>query len=240
MSDKSLLSEPEKRRFAKQMALPGIGTIGQEKLKKAKIAIIGIGGLGSSVLQYLAATGVGNIGIIDFAMVEENNIQKQTLYGGSDLGKLKSIIGKQNVHEMFPFVNYEIINLQLTSVNVSRIINPFELIVDATNRVESNVLIGEACASLDIPLVYGNVVNYEGSVAVIEKGFFREYHNFLYSKQQTVEDNLSKGALALAYGLVGNLMAFETFKYLIGHETLYKGEILHMDLLNFKTERNRM
>src|SRR6266568_689190 len=103
-----ILTEQELRRFYDQIQLPVLVIIGQEKLKKTNVAVVGAGGLGASVLKYLAAIGIGKIGIIDYSLVEEANIQRQTIYGGNDLGKLKTIITKQHLQELFPLVEFNI------------------------------------------------------------------------------------------------------------------------------------
>jgi sulfur-carrier protein adenylyltransferase/sulfurtransferase len=234
MGISEVLTDPEIRRFSRQMVLPEIGMEGQGRLKKAKVAVIGIGGIGSAVLQYLAASGVGSLGIIDYTLVDETNIQRQTLYGGSDLGKLKSIISKQHLQDMFSFVTYEIINLQLTVNNIFRAIEPFDLIVDATNDLVSSQVICEACLVSNIPLVYGSVYNFAGRIAVIDKDYFEKFKNYLYSNPYAVSDNQPKGVSVLAYGLIGNFIALEVFKMLVQHPEVLTGRLLDINIVSYQ------
>jgi sulfur-carrier protein adenylyltransferase/sulfurtransferase len=234
MGISDVLTDPEIRRFSRQMVLPEIGIEGQEKFKNAKVAVIGIGGIGSAVLQYLAASGVGNLGIVDYTLVDETNIQRQTLYGGSDLGKLKSIISKQHLQDMFPFISYEIINLQLTINNIFGAIEPFDLIVDATNDLVSNRVICEACSVLGIPLVYGSIHNFLGKIAVIDKDYFGRFKDYLHSNPYTGSENHLKGVSVLAYAMTGNFIALEVFKILVQHPDVLTGRLLHINILSYQ------
>jgi len=229
------LSDPEFRRFAHQISSPQVGIIGQEKLKNVKIAVIGAGGLGSVILQYLSAIGVGYLGIIDYALVEESNIQRQVLYGGNDLGKLKAIISKQNLQNIFPFVNFEIFNIQLNSNNIEKIIGSFDLIVDATNDEFAHTMICNACETLNLPWVCGSINEFEGQVAVFDsrKGGGSSQLQFVERSFSCANDNKSGGTI-LSYGFVGNLMAFEVFKFVIGSEESLMNKLLTVNLLSYQ------
>lgn len=232
MNNSDILSDPELRRFGNQIALPQVGMEGQEKLKKAKVVVIGAGGLGTNVLQYLAAIGVGHLGIIDYGLVEESNIQRQILYGGNDLGKLKTIISKQNLQNLFPTVNFEIINIQLTSGNIERILGQFEFIVDATNNDACHDIINNACGSLKLPWVYGSITGFEGQVAVFDLNKGSSYINLQALSLKT--NNGIKGGTALSYGFIGNIMAFEVFKFVIGNDKSLHNKYLAVDLLTYQ------
>jgi Dinucleotide-utilizing enzymes involved in molybdopterin and thiamine biosynthesis family 2 len=232
MDKSKILSDPELRRFSGQLSLPQVGLEGQEKLKKAVVAVIGAGGLGSVVLQYLASVGVGHLGIIDYSMVEEKNIQRQVLYGGNDLGKLKAIISKQQLQNVFPLVNFEIINIQLTSNNVERILAPFSVIVDATNNQDSHLMITDACKRLKIPMIYGKVSGLNGEVGVSHSEARLE--SGMEWKDNCAANNLLKGTISVTYGLIGNLVAFETLKVITGAPGLLINKRLCIDLLNYQ------
>lgn len=232
MDKSKILSDPELRRFSGQLSLPQIGIEGQEKLKRASVAVVGAGGLGSVVLQYLASVGVGHLGIIDYSMVEEKNIQRQVLYGGNDLGKLKAIISKQQLQNVFPLLNFEIINIQLTSNNVQRILAPFSVVVDATNNHDSHRLLAEACALLKIPMIFGKVSGLIGEVGVAHfvKNNIPENEFF----EDVVREDYSKGAISVTYGLVGNLVAFETLKVITDNTEALINKRLCIDLVNYQ------
>lgn len=228
MDRSHLLSDPELRRFANQISLPQVGIEGQEKIKNAKIAVVGAGGLGTIVLQYLAAIGVGHLEIIDFALVQETDIQRQILYGGNDLGKLKTIISKQNLQNLFPLVHFEITNIQLTSINATKILKQFSYVVDTSNNDETHRIIKVACEETEKPWVFGAVNGFKGQVSVINKG--KDLQNLLRTSNPT------NGATSLTYGLIGNLMAFETFKLITEHENVLVNKLLLVDLLSYQFE----
>lgn len=227
MNESIVLSDPEIRRYSGQIALAPIGLTGQEKLKTAKVAIVGAGGLGTVVMQYLASIGIGHMGIIDYSLVDELNIQRQTLYGGNDLGKLKTIISKQHLQNIFPLIEFDIINIQLNSSNLEKILTPFQLVVNATNDTVSQELIGKTCIKHRLPCIYGMVQGFRGEVGVF-KNTVRE--SLFQNENETM---YHKGNISLAYGLIGNLMAFEAFKVLLGDGTALVDQRLVIDLLSY-------
>jgi molybdopterin/thiamine biosynthesis adenylyltransferase len=135
--ESQFLSQREIRRYSKQIMIPEIGIKGQEKLKLAKVLVVGAGGLGCPVLQYLAAAGVGKISIAEFDMVDEANLQRQVLYGSTDVGKLKSIIAKSRLEHLNSLLEFEIFNLRLDASNSLNIIKNFDIIVDATDNLHT-------------------------------------------------------------------------------------------------------
>lgn len=233
MDHPNLLTDPEVRRFTSQISLPQIGLVGQENLKKAKVAVVGAGGLGSIVLQYLAAIGIGHLEIIDYALVQETNIQRQLLYGGNDLGKLKTIISKQNLQNLFPFVKFGITNIQLTHGNAEKLLMPFDYVIDASNNEDCHLIIDQACSQLNLPWVYGSLSEYVGHISVMNasKGF--RFSHIQQHVQPARKDN-EEGRIALMYGLVGNLMAFELLKLIIGHDDVLFQKLLRVDLLTYQ------
>ena len=162
----SILSPRELRRYSKQIRLPEIGIEGQEKLKRASVLVIGAGGLGCPVLQYLVAAGVGKIGIAEFDMVSEENLQRQILYGSDDVGKLKSIIAKNRLEHLNSLVSLEILNIRIDESNALNFLRNFDVIVDATDNLETRYIISDACIILDKPMVHGAIYKFEGQVSV--------------------------------------------------------------------------
>lgn len=233
--ESKILSSQKLRRYAPQMVLPEIGFEGQEKLKKAKVLVIGAGGLGSPVLQYLAAAGVGNIGIIDNEMVDESNLQRQVLYGGKDVGKLKTIIARQRIQELNELINVQIINLRMNEENSQQIIKDFDLIVDSTDNLESRCLINHACMVLNKPWIYGAIYKYEGQVSVFN---FKEgpvytdaFPVTAQEPESDTETNNPKGILGVLPGIVGTIQAAEAIKIITGAGTTLSGKILVLDIL---------
>lgn len=164
--DSGYLTKREIRRYARQIMIPEIGQAGQEKLRRASVAVVGAGGLGCPVLQYLTAAGTGRIGIIEYDKVNETNLQRQVLYGSPDFGKLKSIIAKERLEHLNSFVELEIINLRLDAASALNVLKKFDVIVDATDNYETRYVINDSCVILDKPMVHGAIYKFEGVVSV--------------------------------------------------------------------------
>jgi molybdopterin/thiamine biosynthesis adenylyltransferase len=232
--ESKFLTDQEIRRFRNQIQLPEIGLGGQEKFKNANVAVVGAGGLGSSVLKYLSAIGVGRIGIIDFSMVDESNVQLQTIYGGNDLGKLKTIITKQHLQELYPLVEYTIINLQLETENASHILRPFDIVVDATNTDSSSLIIYKTCIQLKIPVIKGAVSGFKGIAATFINNDKFTFQDLQIEKANYFEEEFGEikpGGIALTYGLIGNILALEVVKFLVDSSKSLIGKILMIDSL---------
>ena len=205
--------------------LPEIGIAGQEKLKQGKVLVVGAGGLGCPVLQYLAAAGIGKIAIMEFDTVDETNLQRQVLYGSSDLGKLKSIIAASRLEYINDLVETEKINLRLEASNVLRIIRDFDLIVDATDNYPTRYVINDACVILNKPMVHGAIYKYEGQVAVFNYNGGATYRCYNpYKPEESFRNPFpaDKGLLGVLPGITGTLMANEVIKAL---KTVYDPEI---------------
>ena len=146
--------------------MPEIGIEGQEKLKGAKVLVIGCGGLGCPVLQYLAAAGVGSLGVIDYDIVEESNLQRQILFSTEDTGKLKVSVAKEKLEKYNPFITITTFREKLEVSNALDIISQFEIVVDCSDNFSTRYMINDACVILDKPLVSGSIYKFEGQVTV--------------------------------------------------------------------------
>ena len=146
--------------------LPEIGAEGQGKLLQAKVLVVGAGGLGCPVLQYLAAAGVGVLGLMDDDVVDESNLQRQVLYGSRDIGKLKAIIAKQRLTESNDLSSYNVLNIRLNKKNVLNVVKDYDIVIDATDNFPSRYLINDACIILNKPMVYGAIYKFQGQVTV--------------------------------------------------------------------------
>jgi sulfur-carrier protein adenylyltransferase/sulfurtransferase len=231
----SILSSREIRRYSKQIMIPEIGIVGQEKLKRAKVLVIGAGGLGCPVLQYLTAAGVGKIGVAEFDMVDESNLQRQVLYGSADVGKLKSIIAKNRLAHLNSFVDLEIFNLRLDTSNSLKILQKYDVIVDATDNLDARYIINDACVILGKPMVHGAIYKYEGLISVFNyKGgaTYRCYNPETKNKDFKNPLPAEIGLFGVLPGIIGTYMANEVIKVITGTGEVLSGKILLINILN--------
>lgn len=220
--------------------IPEIGTAGQELLKNARVLVIGAGGLGCPVLQYLTAAGVGNIGIVEFDTVDESNLQRQVLYGSEDLGKLKSVIAKTRLQQLNVLINVDIYNLKCDNTNAPKIFKNYDIIVDATDNLESRYVIIDACVTLGKPMVHGSIYKYEGVVSVFNYKGGPSYRAFYPESIKSDFHNPAPAAVGLfgvLPGLTGTYMANEVIKIITGTGDLLSGKAL---LINVSTNTFRI
>jgi sulfur-carrier protein adenylyltransferase/sulfurtransferase len=230
-----ILSPREIRRYSKQIMIPEIGINGQEKLKLAKVAVVGAGGLGCPVLLYLSVAGVGNITIIEYDLVDESNLQRQVLYGTSDIGKLKSIIAKNRLEYLNPSCELNINNLRLDSSNAIRLLKDSDVVVDATDNLETRYIINDACVILNKPMVHGAIYKYEGAVSVFnyKEGPTYRCFNPLSDNSDTKNPKPAQvGLLGVLPGITGAYMANEVIKIITGAGDILSGNILIFNIFN--------
>ncbi|HUX96088.1 MAG TPA: HesA/MoeB/ThiF family protein [Bacteroidales bacterium] len=233
--ESSLLSQREIRRYSRQIMIPEIGLEGQEMLRKAKVLVIGAGGLGCPVLQYLTVAGIGKISIVEFDAVDETNLQRQVLYGTSDIGKLKSIIAKERLEHLNSNGDFEVINLRFDASNALKIIDGFDVIVDATDNLETRYVINDSCVILNKPMVHGSIYKYEGMVSVFNYQGGPTYRCFNPSGLTDTYKNPSPsqvGLLGVLPGIAGTLMANEVIKIIISAGEILSGKILMINIFN--------
>jgi len=230
-----LLSPREIRRYSKQIMIPGIGIKGQGMLKQAKVLVVGAGGLGCPVLQYLTVAGVGKISVIEFDMVDESNLQRQVLYGSSDVGKLKSIIAKNRLEHLNSFCEFGIINLRLDASNALSVLKDFDVIVDATDNLETRYIINDSCVILDKPMVHGAIYKYEGVVSVFNYKGGPTYRCFNPLQEKDKYKNplpAQVGLFGVLPGIIGTYMANEVIKIITETGDVVAGKILLINILN--------
>jgi adenylyltransferase/sulfurtransferase len=199
--------------------LSGIGVSGQEKLKKSKIIVIGAGGMGSSALQYLAASGIGELGICDNTAIEEEHFQHQVLYNSLDLGKQKAIIAKQKLEGLNSLNNYSIFNIFLSSENALNICRNFEIVIDATNDQQIGLILDEVCFHQQIPLIYAERNQHECKIAVFNylKGpRMLDFTKSKFNNPLNLNEIDHFGSFGVIDGIIGNLMATEAIKIVTG------------------------
>ncbi|MFN8210789.1 MAG: HesA/MoeB/ThiF family protein [Bacteroidales bacterium] len=222
------LTQRELRRYGKQIMLPEIGIKGQTKIRNSSVLVIGAGGLGCPVLQYLAAAGIGRLGIVEFDTVAETNLQRQVLYGTLDVGKLKSIIVRDRLEHLNNHVNLEIKNLKLDGSNARAIFEDYDVIVDATDNYEARYVISDTCASLGKPMVHGSIYKYEGAVSVFNYRGGPSYRSFNPGNQGKEKDPKPSeaGLFGVVPGITGTLMANEVIKIITGIGEVLSGKVL--------------
>lgn len=228
------LSPRELRRYGKQIMIPEIGIDGQNKLKQARVLVIGAGGLGCPVLQYLTAAGVGNIGIAEFDMVDESNLQRQILYGSEDVGKLKSIIAKNRLEHLNSQINIEIYNLKCDRSNTGKILSEYDIIVDATDNLEVRYVINDACVILGKPMIHGAIYKYEGVISVFNYNggpTYRCYNPQPGNREFKNPKPLSVGLFGVLPGITGTYMANEVIKIITGTGDILSGKVLLINIL---------
>ena len=230
----TILDDMELRRYGKQIMLPEIGEKGQLLLKQARVLVIGAGGLGTPVLQYLTTAGVGHIGIVDDDTVTETNLQRQILFGNKDLGKLKAIIAGERLTILNTLVDFKIYNVRLNKSNILNIFQNYDIVVDATDNYPAHYLINDACVIMKIPWVYGAICKYEGQLSVFN---YRNGPTFrcLYPEvpaEGICKDPLESGLLGVLPGMIGCYQANETLKIITGFGDVLSGILMSIDIQN--------
>ena len=222
-------------RYGKPMLLPEVGESGQLKLKNAKVLVIGAGGLGCPVLQYLATSGVGTIGIIDFDKVELHNLHRQVLYTEESVGLPKAECAKANLERLNPNGNYIVYNEKLTIDNAERIVSAFDVIVDGCDNFTTRYLTNDTCIKLNKPLVYGSILKFEGQMAIFNHKGSKNLRDIfpLPPNPEDVPNCSLNGVLGTLPGIIGTMMAQETLKLIIGLPVL-ENELILFSTLNWQ------
>jgi sulfur-carrier protein adenylyltransferase/sulfurtransferase len=228
----------ELERYNRHIILPQFGLQGQQKLKAARVLIVGSGGLGSPLVLYLAAAGVGTIGIIDFDTVSESNLQRQILFDTEDLGKLKAQTATEKIKALNPYVNVITYNEKLTSTNALEIIKAYDVVADGTDNFPTRYLVNDACVLSGKAYVYGSVFQFEGQVAVFnyknaDGSFGPNYRDLFPSPPppELIPDCASGGVLGVLPGIIGSMQALEIIKLLTGIGENLNGKFLVFDAL---------
>ncbi len=236
MDKYSQLSDNELRRYNRHIIIPGIGQEGQLRIKKSSVLVIGAGGLGCPVLQYLTAAGVGRIGLMDYDMVNETNLPRQILYGAADIGKLKSIISRQRLNIINDKVDIDILNIKFNKDNALSTVSDYDIIVDATDNYESRYIINDACVLSDKPMVHGSIYQFEGQISVFNYRGGPTYR--CYNPQDNNEYNnpapSETGMINILPGIAGTYMANEVMKIILQLGNILAGEVLIFNTLTNK------
>lgn len=230
------LTEREIKRYSKQIMLDEIGVAGQEKIKQSSVLVVGAGGLGCPVLQYLTAAGVGRIGIADFDMVQETNLQRQILYGTEDIGKLKSIIARNRLLQINSSLITDVINLRIDSTNAENVFAAYDMVVDATDNIETRYAIDEVTFRLKKPMIHGSIYKHEGEVSVFNYKGGPSYKDFNPPPVSAIPDKnplaADTGLFGVLPGITGSLMANEVLKIITENGEVLSGTMLIFNILS--------
>lgn len=245
ISTEKELSPEEIERYSRHLVIPEVGITGQEKLKNAKVLLIGAGGLGSPVGMYLAAAGVGKIGVVDFDTVSYSNLQRQVIYNTDDVGKLKSETAKEKLKSINPYVEVKTYDVKLTKENALEIIKDYDIVADGSDNFATRYLVNDACVLLGKPNVYASILRFEGQVSVFDS-ISGPCYRCLYPEPPAPGEIPSceeGGVLGVLPGIIGSIQANEVIKYIIGKGELLTGRLLMLDALKmkfreFKFEKN--
>lgn len=240
-------SKEELSRYDRHIIIPDFGFEAQKKLKAAKVLVIGSGGLGSPALLYLAAAGVGTIGIVDFDVVDDSNLQRQVLFGVNEIGKPKVEAAKKRLESLNPYIDIKIYNQQLTSQNALEIIREYDVIADGTDNFPTRYLVNDACVLSGKPNVYASIFQFEGQVSVFnyinKEGEPGPNYRDLYPTPPPpglVPSCAEGGVLGVLPGIIGSLQALEVIKVITGVGETLSGRFFIFDALNFESRTFRI
>ena len=227
------LSVDEVRRYSRHLIIPDVGMTGQKRLKNAKVLCVGAGGLGSPALLYLAAAGVGTLGVIDFDVVDESNLQRQIIHGQSDIGRPKAQSARDSIKEINPHVSVNLHEEQLDSDNALQIFAQYDLIVDGTDNFATRYLVNDACVLLGKPYVWGSIYRFDGQASV----FWAEYgpcYRCLYPEPPPpgmVPSCAEGGVLGVLCASIGSIQVNEAIKLIVGIGDPLAGRLMIYDAL---------
>lgn len=237
-----VFSREELSRYDRHIIIPEFGLESQKKLKVARVLVIGSGGLGSPVLLYLAAAGVGTIGIVDFDVVDDSNLQRQVLFGVNELKQPKVEAAKKRLESLNPYIQIRSYNTQLTSKNALDIIRDYDVVADGTDNFPTRYLVNDACVLLDKPNVYASIFQFEGQVSVFNfkkpNGERGPNYRDLYPTPPPpglVPSCAEGGVLGVLPGIIGSLQALEVIKVITGVGENLSGRFYIFDALNFES-----
>jgi adenylyltransferase/sulfurtransferase len=226
------LSDPEKLRYHRHLILDEIGENGQTLIRNAKFLVVGAGGLGCPVIQYLTAAGAGVIGIMDNDSIEISNLQRQVFYGFNDIGKLKSIVASTRMKRLNSFVDLVMINRRLNAQNSLEVIAEYDVILDCTDNLESRYLINDACIVLNKPMVHAAIHKFQGQVSVFN---YRNGPSYRCLHRESIPVNEGPlqmlGIYCVIPGIIGLMQVNEALKIVTGTGEVLNGKLMIYDAL---------
>ncbi|MEO0332084.1 MAG: molybdopterin-synthase adenylyltransferase MoeB, partial [Bacteroidota bacterium] len=242
MSDHITFSKEELERYSRHLIIPDFNIEGQRKLKAAKVLVVGTGGLGAPLLSYLVAAGVGNIGIVDFDIVDESNLQRQILFTVDDVGRSKVEAAAERLRRQNPFVNIKTYNTVLTSQNALDIIKDYDVVADGTDNFPTRYLVNDACVLLNKVNVYASIFRFEGQASVFnyadKDGNIGPNYRDLFPTPpppDLVPSCAEGGVLGVLPGILGSLQANEVIKVITEIGDKLSGRLFLFDAITFET-----
>ncbi len=231
------LNNDEIRRYSRHLILPEVGLAGQKKICSASVLCIGAGGLGSPIAMYLAAAGIGKLGIVDFDSVDYSNLQRQILHTDADVGRPKAQSAKETINGINPNVEVVIQNTRITSENALELIRPYDIVVDGTDNFPTRYLTNDACVLLKKPNVYGSIFRFEGQASVFAPHLGGPCYRCLYPEPPPpgmVPSCAEGGVLGVLPGIIGCIQATEILKLALGKGSSLVGRLLLFNALDMK------
>ena len=231
------LNNDEIRRYSRHLILPEVGLAGQKKIKSTKVLCIGAGGLGSPIAMYLAAAGIGQIGIVDFDTVDFSNLQRQIIHGTEDVGRPKAESAKETIGSINPNVEVVIHNTRISAENAFDLIAPYDIVVDGTDNFPTRYLTNDACVLLKKPNVYGSIFRFEGQASVFAPHLGGPCYRCLYPEPPPpgmVPSCAEGGVLGVLPGIIGCIQTNEILKLALGKGTSLVGRLLLFNALDMK------
>ncbi|MEH2119671.1 molybdopterin-synthase adenylyltransferase MoeB [Nostoc sp.] len=234
--DEIQLTKDDYERYSRHLILPEVALEGQKRLKAASVLCIGTGGLGSPLLLYLAAAGIGRIGIVDFDIVDTSNLQRQVIHGTSWVGKPKIESAKNRIHEINPYCQVDLYETRLSSENALEILQPYDIVVDGTDNFPTRYLVNDACVLLNKPNVYGSILRFEGQASVFNYKGGPNYRDLFPEPPPPgmVPSCAEGGVLGILPGIIGLIQATETVKIILGKGNTLSGRLLLYNALDMK------
>lgn len=236
------LNFEEIQRYSRHLLMPEVGLAGQEKLKAASVLVVGVGGLGSPAAQYLAAAGVGRLGLVDYDVVSVSNLQRQVLYGQATLGERKVLAAQRRLQDLNPAIEIRAYDEPFTSANAMRIASGYDLLLDGTDNFPTRYLTSDLCVRLGIPNIYGSIFRFDGQVSVFDARIGPCYRCLFPEPPPpgSVPSCAEGGVLGVLPGVVGSLQAAEALKLLLGIGESLAGWLLLVNALDMSFERIRL
>jgi molybdopterin-synthase adenylyltransferase len=243
-----MLSADELERYARHIVLHEVGGPGQQALKEASVLVIGAGGLGAPALMYLAAAGVGDLGVVDDDDVSLSNLQRQIIHATPDIGRLKADTAAERVHALNPHVRFAAHATRLTAGNAMELIGGYDLVLDGSDNFETRYLVSDACFLAARPLITGSLGTFDGSLTTIraheknDKGEFNPTYRCLFPEPPppgTVPTCAEAGVLGALAGVLGSMMALEAIREIVGFGEGLVGKLLMIDARNMRFETLR-
>ena len=229
-------------RYSRHIMLPEVGGSGQQKMLEARVLLLGAGGLGSPAAYYLAAAGIGNLGIVDFDQVDLSNLQRQIIHSTERIGMLKTESAKKTIQALNPDVNVTLYNEKMDSSNIMSLIKDYDYVVDGSDNFPTRYLVNDACVMKNKTLIHGSIYRFEGQVTVFKPGDGPCYR-CLYPEPPppgTVPNCQEGGVLGVLAGVIGNLQVVEVLKLILGIGKPLVGKLLIYDALNTEFRNLRL